>query len=39
MPINTEKARKDTFFNLYFTSTISIAVALFMLGLVAMLLL
>ena len=39
MPINTEKARKDSFFNLYFTSTISIAVALFMLGLVAMLLL
>ncbi|MDR0829354.1 MAG: permease-like cell division protein FtsX [Prevotellaceae bacterium] len=33
------KPRKDSFFNLYFTSTISIALALFMVGLVAFLLL
>lgn len=39
MSKNIEKAKKDSFFNLYFTSTISIAVSLFMIGLVAMLLL
>ena len=39
MPKNLEKARRDSFFNLYFTSTISIAVSLFMVGLVAFLLL
>ncbi|MDR1543695.1 MAG: permease-like cell division protein FtsX [Prevotellaceae bacterium] len=33
------KPRKDSFFNLYFTSTVSIALALFMVGLVAFLLL
>ena len=35
----SSKPRKDSFFNLYFTSTISIALALFMVGLVAFLLL
>ncbi len=39
MSKNPEKAKRDSFFNLYFTSTISIAVSLFMVGLVAMLLL
>lgn len=39
MSKNIEKAKKDSFFNLYFTSTVSIAVSLFMVGLVAMLLL
>jgi len=35
----SSKPRKDSFFNLYFTSTISIALALFIVGLVAFLLL
>jgi cell division transport system permease protein len=35
----SEKPKKNSFFNLYFTSTISIALALFMIGLVAFLLL
>ena len=35
----SSKPRKDSFFNLYFTSTISIALALFMVGLVVFLLL
>ncbi|MDR2684926.1 MAG: permease-like cell division protein FtsX [Prevotellaceae bacterium] len=34
-----KKTRKDSFFNLYFTSTVSIVLALFMVGLVAFLLL
>ncbi|MDR3328345.1 MAG: permease-like cell division protein FtsX [Prevotellaceae bacterium] len=34
-----EKTKRDSFFNLYFTSTISITLALFMVGLVAFLLL
>lgn len=33
-----DKPKKDSFFNLYFTSTISIAIALFMVGFVAFLL-
>ncbi len=39
MAHKTEKEKKDSFFNLYFTSTISISASLFMVGLVALLLL
>jgi len=39
MSKDNTKPRKDSFFNLYFTSTVSIALALFMVGMVAFLLL
>ena len=39
MSKNTEKAKRNSFFNLYFTSTVSIALALFMIGLMVLLLL